>query len=82
MTADDDSRERLHIVIDLDMVRRRRLLQKTREVHGPWWNTWFLPRDEDLDRLTPEEVRRGGLWGPAVDRGRRNGADLGLLGLG
>ena len=68
-------------VIDLERARRRRVLERIRAVHGPWWNTWFMPRGEDLDQLTPEEVRRGSLWGPTVDRGRINGADLGLLGL-
>jgi hypothetical protein len=68
-------------IIDLEQARRRRVLEKIKEVHGPWWTTWFMPEGEDLDRLTPEELRRGGLWGPAVGRGRRNGADLELLGL-
>jgi hypothetical protein len=77
----DDSVNLTNKVIDLELARRRRLLEKIREVHGPWWTTWFLPRGEDLDRLTPEELRRGGLWGPTVDRGRQNGADLRLLGL-
>lgn len=81
MAVVDDSLTCMNKVIDLELARRRRLLKKVREVHGPWWNIWFMPRKEDLDRLTPEEVRRGGLWGPAVDRGRLNGADLGLLGL-
>ena len=81
MTGYDDSLNCMNKVIDLEMARRVRLLRQIREVHGPWWNTWFLPRGEDLDRLTPEELRRGGLWGPTVDRGRLNGADLGLLGL-
>lgn len=66
-------------VIDLEVARRRRLLEKIRAMHGPWWKTWFLPSGVDLERLTPEELRRGGLWGPTVDRGRRNGADLGLF---
>jgi len=77
----DDSVNLTNKVIDLELARRRRLLEKIRELHGPWWTTWFLPRGEDLDRLTPEELRRGGLWGPTVDRGRQNGADLRLLGL-
>lgn len=81
MTGYDDSMKRLNKVIDLETVRRRRELERTRAVHGPWWNSWFLPRGEDLDQLTPEELRRGGLWGPTVDRGRQNGADLGLLRL-
>jgi hypothetical protein len=68
-------------IIDMEMARHRRVLEKIRAVHGPWWNTWFLPGGEDLDRLTPEELRRGGLWGPTVDRGRRNGADLWFLGM-
>jgi hypothetical protein len=80
MTVDHNYSERRHQVIDLEKARRRRLLQRIREVHGPWWNTWFLPRGENLERLTPEELRRGGFWSPVVERGRRNGADLGLLG--
>ncbi len=68
-------------IIDMEMARHRRVLEKIRALHGPWWNTWFLPGGEDLDRLNPEERRRGGLWGPTVDRGRRNGADLWFLGL-
>ena len=34
---------------------------------------------KDLRRLSPEELRRGGVWGPAVDRGRQCGADLRLI---
>ena len=71
MTGYDDSMKCMSKVIDLETARRRRVLEKIRAVHGPWWNSWFLPRGEDLDRLTPEELRRGGLWGPTVDRGRR-----------
>jgi hypothetical protein len=68
-------------LIDLEIARQRRVLARIRANQGPWWNTWFLPRGEDLEGLTPEELRRGSLWGPAVDRGRLNGADLALLGL-
>jgi hypothetical protein len=81
MTGSDDSRTRPGKVIDLEAARRRRVIEKIRAIHGPWWSFWFLPGGVDLERLTPLERRRGGLWGPTVDRGRQNGADLGLLRL-
>jgi hypothetical protein len=81
MTGSDDLSKRMGKIIDLETARRRRVIEKTRAVHGPWWSFWFLPRGVDLERLTPVELRRGALWGPTVDRGRQNGADLGLLRL-
>jgi hypothetical protein len=69
-------------VINFKGARPRRLGKGLLPVHRPWWRLWFwpaaLPR-EDLRRLAPEELRRGGIWGPQVDRGRQNGADLRLL---
>ncbi len=59
-----------------------RLVHKMRLTHRPWWRLWFWPianSQEDLRRLSPEELRRGGVWGPAVDRGRQCGADLRLI---
>jgi hypothetical protein len=61
---------------------RPRLVQRSRLAQRPWWRLWFWPTafpQEDLRRLSPEELRRGGVWGPAVDRGRRSGADLRLI---
>jgi hypothetical protein len=61
---------------------RPRLGQRPRLAQRPWWRLWFWPTvtpQEDLRRLSPEELRRGGVWGPAVDRGRQSGADLRLI---
>jgi hypothetical protein len=61
---------------------RTRLVSKTRLAQRPWWRLWFWPTatdQEPLRRLSPEELRRGGVWGPAVDRGRQSGADLRLI---
>ena len=58
------------------------LAHKMRLIHRPWWRLWFWPTtttQENLRRLSPEELRRGGEWGPAVDRGRQSGADLRLI---
>ena len=68
-------------VIDFKQSKPR-LAHKMRLTHRPWWRLWFWPiatPSEDLRRLSPEELRRGGVWGPAVDRGRRCGADLRLI---
>ncbi|MCX5891845.1 MAG: hypothetical protein NTW80_02545 [Deltaproteobacteria bacterium] len=59
-----------------------RLVHKMRLAHRPWWRLWFWPTampQGDLQRLSPGELRRGGVWGPIVDRGRQNGADLRLI---
>lgn len=59
-----------------------RLAHEVRLIHRPWWRLWFWPTTtprEDLLRLSPEELRRGGAWGPDVDRGRQSGADLRLI---
>ncbi len=69
-------------VIDFEQARRRRLTKRVRLAQRPWWRLWFWPLalpPEDLWRLAPEELRRGGIWGPAVDRGRQSGADLRLI---
>ncbi len=68
-------------VIDIHRARRR-LGQRPRLTQRPWWRLWFWPPEstpEKLQRLSPEELRRGGIWGPAVDRGRQSGADLRLI---
>ncbi len=68
-------------VIDIKRARRRSG-QKWRLAQRPWWRLWFWPAaalQEDLTRLSPEELRRGSVWGPAVDRGRQSGADLRLI---
>ena len=69
-------------VIDFKRGQRRRLVNKVGRAHRHWWRLWFWPAaipQEDLRRLAPEELRRGGVWGPAVDRGRQSGADLELI---
>lgn len=61
---------------------RPRPVHRMHLAHRPWWRLWFWPMatpQEDLRRLSPEELRRGGVWGPAVDRGRQCGADLRLI---
>ncbi len=71
----------MSIVIDFNNCRPR-LAHKTRLAQRPWWRLWFWPTaaaQEVLTRLSPEELRRGGVWGPAVDRGRHSGADLRLI---
>ncbi len=68
-------------VIDINQARRR-LGHRLRLTQRPWWRLWFWPPEmppEKLRRLSPEELRRGGVWGPAVDRGRQSGADLRLI---
>ena len=68
-------------VIDFPKIKPR-LPHKMRLSHRPWWRLWFWPTTtppEVLRRLSPEELRRGGEWGPAVDRGRQSGADLRLI---
>lgn len=68
-------------VIDFKKARPR-FTQRLHLAHRPWWRLWFWPAaapQVDLRRLSPEELRRGGVWGPAVDRGRRSGADLRLI---
>jgi hypothetical protein len=69
-------------VIDFKQAPRRRLVRNVDREHRHWWRLWFWPTTApkgDLRRLAPEELRRGGVWGPAVDRGRRSGADLELI---
>ncbi|MCL4501208.1 MAG: hypothetical protein M1438_05050 [Deltaproteobacteria bacterium] len=71
----------MSIVIDFKKGRPR-LANKTRLAQRPWWRLWFWPTafaQEELTRLSPEELRRGGIWGPTVDRGRQSGADLRLI---
>ena len=68
-------------LIDFKKIRPR-LTHRMRLAQRPWWRLWFWPTatpQEDLRRLSPEELRRGGVWGPAVDRGRQSGADLRLI---
>ncbi len=69
-------------VIVFNRNSRRRLLKKLGRSHRHWWRLWFWPTvapQDDLRRLEPEELRRGGVWGPVVDRGRQSGADLELV---
>lgn len=69
-------------VIDMETIRRRRLVNQLRADHRHWWSTWFLPTelaDHHLDWIAAEKLRRGEKWGPVVDRGRENGADLNLI---
>ncbi len=71
----------MSIVIDFKRSRTR-LVSRTRLAQRPWWRLWFWPtvtEPEELRSLSPEELRRGSVWGPAVDRGRQNGADLRLI---
>jgi len=68
-------------LIDFNLTRPR-LAHRMRLTQRPWWRLWFWPTatsHEALRRLSPEELRRGGVWGPAVDRGRQSGADLRLI---
>jgi hypothetical protein len=69
-------------VYDLEVARRRRMLEQARGAYGYWWNLWFKPAvlaPRSLEHLSPEELRWGGEWGPEVDRGRQSGADLRLI---
>ncbi len=69
-------------IIDFKQAPRRRLVRNVDREHRYWWRLWFWPTTTppgDLRRLAPEELRRGGVWGPAVDRGRQSGADLELI---
>ena len=69
-------------IIDIKGAQPRVQVKRWRQVHRPWWRLWFWPAalpPEDLRRLVPEELRRGLVWGPAVDRGRQSGADLRLI---
>ena len=69
-------------LIDFKQASRRRVVEKVGREHRHWWRLWFWPPTippGDLRRLAPEELRRGGVWGPAVDRGRQSGADLELI---
>ncbi len=69
-------------VIAFNKSPRRRLVKNLGSAHRHWWRLWFWPTvtpQEDLRRLSPEELRRGGVWGPVVDRGRQSGADLELV---
>ncbi len=68
-------------VIDFKKAKPR-LVHKINLTQRPWWRLWFWPTatpPEDLWCLSPEEMRRGREWGPAVDRGRQSGADLRLI---
>lgn len=68
-------------IIDFKQIRPR-LVQRPRLAQRPWWRLWFWPTvapQGGLRRLSPEELRRGGVWGPTVDRGRQSGADLRLI---
>jgi hypothetical protein len=69
-------------IIDLERARRRRLVKRVGFPPRQWWRLWFWPLampPEGRRRLLPEELRRGGVWGPSVDRGRQSGADLSLI---
>jgi hypothetical protein len=54
-------------IYDLEMARRRRMARQLRAAWGQWWDLWFVPSGlspEDLERLTHEERRWGGMWAP------------------
>jgi hypothetical protein len=72
----------MNIVIDFKQAHPRRPAKKWHTATPQWWRLWFWPAtlpQEDIRRLAPQELRRGGAWGPAVDRGRQSGADLRLI---
>ncbi len=61
-------------IYDLELARRRRMIKQLRAAWGQWWGLWFMPpglSPDDLERLTPEELRWGGMWAPGETGGLR-----------